>query len=52
VVHQLLHDVLRNVAVDEPGAEGVPEPVRRDPDRLAELVRDVQRSQPVLEGCR
>ena len=41
VVENFLHDVLRDIAVDEPGAERVPPLARGQVQGLAELVADV-----------
>ena len=40
---------LRNVAVDQPGAEGVAPLVRGQPDRAAMRVTDIAEGQPAIE---
>jgi hypothetical protein len=50
VVEDFLHDVLGDVAVDQPGAEGVPPLVRGQADGPAVLVADVAVFQPPVEG--
>ena len=49
VAEQLLHDVLGDAAVDEPGSEGVAEVVAGHGDRLAGLVAQADDALPVRE---
>lgn len=49
VVQQRLHDRLRDVGVDQPGAQGVPELVEGDPDRPSEFVDQAELFQPCLQ---
>ena len=47
VIKEDAHDLLRDVTVDQPGAEGVPPLVRREMHGSAVFVADVAAAQPV-----
>ena len=49
VIEDAPHDLLRDVPVDQPGAEGVPPLVRGQPDRAAVCVADIAAGQPAVE---
>ena len=49
VIEDAAHDFLRDVAVDQPGAEGVAPLVRGQLDRAAVLVADIAAGQPAVE---
>jgi hypothetical protein len=50
VIEDAPHHFLRDVAVDQPGAEGVAPLVRGQPDRAAVSVTDIAAGQPAVEG--
>ena len=52
MAEQLLHDVLGDAAVDEPGPESVAEAVGGDGDRLAGLVAQVDDASATCASCR
>ena len=49
VIEDAAHHFLRDVAVDQPGAEGVAPLVRGQPDRAAVRVTDIAAGQPAIE---